>query len=68
MDPTKLPSQRYWDIVTTESDYKKFLATGMAYELEPNTPCSWKEHLEMEEWIEWCRKGREYKKNTSWWS
>lgn len=42
-----LPSNRYFEVVKTEEDYKKFKATGMAYEFEYWFPSTWKEHCEM---------------------
>lgn len=42
-----LPSNRYFELVITEEDYRKFIGSGMAYEWEINCPSSWKEHCGM---------------------
>jgi len=40
----KLPSKVYFEEVKTIENYKSMKATGMAWEVEPNFPGSWKEH------------------------
>ncbi|MNF77085.1 hypothetical protein D3C85_173200 [compost metagenome] len=47
-----LPSERYFEAVKTEEDYKKFKATGMAYEFEYWFPSTWAEHQKMVEFKE----------------
>ena len=39
-----LPSDHYFNTVTTPEQFSKFLSTGMAFEWEPNCPTSWGEH------------------------
>ena len=42
-----LPSDRYFELVKTREDYDKLVSSGMAWEVEPDCPSSWCEHLEM---------------------
>ena len=42
-----LPSKRYWEQVKTYEDHCMFIASGMAWVVEPNCPSSWKEHKEL---------------------
>lgn len=43
----KYPSKRYFELVKTKEDYLLLVSSGMAWELEPNLPNSWEEHLNM---------------------
>lgn len=43
----KLPSDRYFELVKVEEDLARLISTGMAWEVEPNLPNTWQEHLEM---------------------
>lgn len=44
-----LPSARYFELIKTKENYDLLVSTGLAWEVEPNCPSSWKEHLEMVE-------------------
>lgn len=55
-----LPSKQYFISVQTKEDYYYFLSTGMAFEVEPNFPSSWQEHLTMVDF----KKKQEYIENT----
>ena len=57
----ELPSEKYFISVKTQEDFYYFLSTGMLYELEPNAPSTWGDHLEMLDFKkkqEYCRKTR----------
>jgi len=41
------PSARYFELVKTIEDFKKFIGSGMAWVVEPNCPSCWLEHLEL---------------------
>lgn len=43
----KLPSNKYFESVKTIKEYLAFYDSGMLFELEPNAPMSWDEHLKM---------------------
>jgi hypothetical protein len=47
-----IPSDRYWNLVITREDYDKFIGSGMAWEVEPDCPETWTEHLEMKKLME----------------
>ena len=56
----KLPSEQYFISVQTKEDYYYFLSTGMAFELEPNFPTTWEEHLKAVDF----KKKQEYIEKT----
>ena len=39
----------YFNRIQTQQDFHALHKTGMAWELFPDCPCSWKEHLELHE-------------------
>lgn len=42
-----MPSIRYFELINTRDDYNKFIASGLAWEVEPNCPSSWADHLRL---------------------
>jgi len=44
-----MPSDKYFDIIKNLEDYEKFIASGMAWEWEPDCPNTWSRHLELVE-------------------
>lgn len=49
MATTLIPSDRYFEVVKTVEDYNKLKASGMAWEVEPNLPNTWAEHIKIKE-------------------
>jgi hypothetical protein len=42
-----MPSDTYFKMVKTKKNYNSFIASGMAWEVEPETPGCWSDHLEL---------------------
>lgn len=57
------PSKRYWEVVKTKKDYDDFVGSGMAWELEPNTPDSWHQHMRLKAQI-FCERVEKAHKDT----
>lgn len=50
----KLPSDKYFQTITTQEQLAKLIGTGMLYEVELYAPSYWKEHLKLK--AEWERR------------
>ena len=51
-DTLGLPSDIYFERVRSLREYQALKNTGMAWEVEPNFPSSWDEHVRLkQEWL-----------------